>query len=57
MWRTCFIVTVQEMSQAQGNKSLVPREHTPLWTQSSPLYPTPTLTFPPSGDSVTSKHD
>ena len=57
MWRSCFIVTVQEMSQAQGNKSLVPREHTPLWTQSSPLYPTPTLTFPPSGDSVTSKHD
>ena len=27
-----LFVTVQKLSQAQGNESLVPRQHTPLWT-------------------------
>lgn len=37
MWRGCFICHCSENVAAQGNDSLVPREHTALWTQSSPV--------------------
>ena len=45
VWRGCFICHCSENVAAQGNDSLVPREHTALWTQSSPVLTPAVLSF------------